>query len=192
MNFITLDFETAKRSQESACAIGMVRYHGGEKSGVFYSLIRPPVLYIRPDFTKIHGLTVEDVRNAPRFDELWEDSIRPFIGDLPVAAHNAPFDFGVLRSVTEWYSLRLPELSYFCSLELSRKAWPNLRSHALTRLAAGAGIEYDAHNALADAETCGAIIIRAAERFNVKHLNELLASARMSLNHICGAGYNNI
>ncbi|MFA6857564.1 MAG: hypothetical protein WCR31_10165 [Treponema sp.] len=65
MDFVAIDFETAKRSMESACAVGLVKYLGDEKVDSFYSLIRPPVLYVRPDFTEIHGITVDDVRDAP-------------------------------------------------------------------------------------------------------------------------------
>ncbi|GHT99740.1 hypothetical protein FACS1894142_7630 [Spirochaetia bacterium] len=75
--------------------MGLVKYQDGKAMDTFYSLIRPPILYIRPDFTDIHGLTVEDVKDAPCFMDIWNSSIKPFIGDLPLAAHNAPFDMSV-------------------------------------------------------------------------------------------------
>jgi DNA polymerase-3 subunit epsilon len=178
MNFIAIDFETAQYSPESACSVGLVKFQHGEAADTFYSLIRPPELYIRPDFTEIHGLTVEDVRDAPSFAELWESRIRPFIGDLPLAAHNASFDMGVLKAALEWYELPIPRLNYFCTLKLSRAAWPGLKSHALTKLGAHFGITYDAHNALEDALTCGAIANKAAEHYHCGHLKELLQAAK--------------
>jgi DNA polymerase-3 subunit epsilon len=75
MNFIAIDFETAKYSRESACSVGLVKFQHGKVTDTFYSLIRPPVLYIRPEFTDIHGLTVDDVRDAPSFADLWETEI---------------------------------------------------------------------------------------------------------------------
>ena len=83
MNFVTIDFETAKYSRKSACAAGIVKYVNGKVSDTFYSLIRPPELYIRPDFTEIHGLTVDDVKDAPTFADLWDSAIKPFIGGFP-------------------------------------------------------------------------------------------------------------
>jgi DNA polymerase III subunit epsilon len=71
MNFVSIDFETAKYSRESACSVGLVKYQDGKAADTFYSLIRPPDLYIRPDFTEIHGLTVDDVKDAPTFAHLW-------------------------------------------------------------------------------------------------------------------------
>ena len=181
MDFVTIDFETAKHSQESACSVGLVKFQNGIAVDTFYSLIRPPKLYIRPDFTKIHGLTVKDVKNAPKFFELWESKIKPFIGEFPVAAHYAAFDMGVLKAVLEWYDLDIPAIHYFCSCSLSRKTWRKLKSHALTALAMNFGIVYDAHNALDDAMTCGKIVIMSAEKHRSKNVEELLSSAGLKM-----------
>jgi len=156
--FIAIDFETAMYSPDSAISVGLVKYRDFEAVDAFYSLIRPPRLYVRPDFTEIHGLTADDVRDAPDFGQVWEDKIRGFIGATPLAAHNAAFDIKVLRATLGYYGVPLPELRYFCSLALARRVWPGLRSHALTALGREFNIIYDAHNALADAETCGKII----------------------------------
>jgi DNA polymerase-3 subunit epsilon len=181
MNFITMDFETAKYSRESACAIGLVKFRDGKAQDSFYSLIRPPILYIRPDFTEIHGITVDDVEDAPTFEELWETGILPFIGDLPLAAHNASFDMGVLQTVLEWYELPVPALNYFCTLILSRNVWPRLKSHSLPNLGAHFGIKYEAHNALDDARTCGDIACLAAQKTGSTTLKELLHAARVGM-----------
>lgn len=177
MNFVTIDFETAKHSQESACSVGLVKYVDGKETDAFYSLIRPPKLYIRPDFTKIHGLTTDDVRDAPKFNEIWDSEIKPFIGDFPLAAHFASFDMGVLKAVLSWYKLEIPSLQYFCTCDLARRAWPGLKSHALTALAKHFKIVYDAHNALDDSRTCGKLVIIASEKFKSSSVSELLASA---------------
>lgn len=157
--FIAIDFETGMYSPNSAVSIGLVKYRGGEAIDAFYSLICPPQLYVRPDFTEIHGLTVDDVRDAPDFRQIWEDEICEFIGDLPLAAHNAAFDMKVLRATLAHYNVPLPNLEYFCSLSFARRVWPKLPSHALTALGREFNIKYDAHNAMADAETCGKIIM---------------------------------
>ena len=179
MDFVTIDFETANYSRKSACALGMVKYNNRVKTDTFYSLIRPPSLYIRPDFTAIHGLTTEDVQDAPTFEELWGSGIYPFIGDLPIAAHNAHFDMGVLLTTLKWYEISHPVFRYFCSLQLARHAWILLESHALQALAKEFNIRYKAHNALDDAETCGQIILLAADKFNVNCVDDLLGAANI-------------
>jgi DNA polymerase-3 subunit epsilon len=181
MNFIAIDFETAKYSRESACSVGLVKFKNGKITDTFYSLIRPPELYIRPEFTDIHGLTIEDVRDAPSFAEVWQSSILPFVGDLPLAAHKAAFDMGVLQAALAWYELPVPPLSYFCTLALARGAWPDLKSHALTALGETFGIIYNAHNALDDARTCGDIACMAAKKYSRENLEELLAAAGIDM-----------
>ena len=176
LNFIAIDFETAKYSPESACSIGLVKFIDGKAVDTFYSLIRPPSLYIRPDFTEIHGLTVDDVRDAPVFADIWEN-ILMFIESFPLAAHNASFDMGVLRAVLDYYELEIPKLKNFCTCELSRRTWKGLKSHSLTNLAKHFGIVYDAHNALDDALTCGKIALLSAAVFGSSNIPELLEAA---------------
>jgi len=166
-DFITIDFETATGKPESAISIGLVKYRNYKPVSSYYSLIRPPKLYIRPDFTEeIHGLTVDDVKDAPDFSYLWKNEIKRFIGDTMLAAHNASFDMRVLNAVLEWYGLTVPKLPYFCTLNLARLAWPKLESHALVELAKNFGIIYNAHNALDDALTCGKLVQMAVEGFD--------------------------
>jgi DNA polymerase III subunit epsilon len=173
MDFITIDFETATKKPESAIAVGLVRYYNNRPVSTYYSLIRPPTLYIRPDFTKIHGLTVDDVRDAPDFEQIWEAEIGGFIGSFRLAAHNASFDMKVLKAVLEWYKIPKPVLlSYFCTLDLARKAWPNLKSHALDDLAKKFKINFKHHNALDDALTCGKLVQIAKEEFDPKDKTE--------------------
>jgi len=165
-DFITIDFETGAYSPESAISVGLVKYRNYQPIGSYYSLIRPPKLYVRPDFTQIHGLTIDDVIDAPNFSYLWENEIKGFIGKTILAAHNAPFDMKVLKAALEWYNIPVPNLPYFCTLNLSRRAWSKLKSHALTSLAKNFGIVYNAHNALDDAFTCGKLVQMAAEGFD--------------------------
>jgi DNA polymerase-3 subunit epsilon len=181
MNFVAIDFETAQYAPESACSVGLVKFRNGVAQDSYYSLIRPPALYIRPDFTDIHGLRVEDVRDAPVFADLWDTAILPFIGDMPMAAHNAPFDMGVLRAVLTCHGLAVPPLPYFCTLTLSRKVWPRLRSHSLPKLGTHFGIHYEAHHALDDARTCGDIACIAARHTGSETLKDLLHAARMRM-----------
>ena len=185
MNFISIDFETAKYSRESACSVGMVKYRGGKEADTFYSLIRPPCLYIRPEFTEdVHGITVDDVRDAPTFADLWDSSIKPFIGDLPLAAHNASFDMDVLWKVLEWYDLEIPEARYFCTCSLARRTWPGLGAYSLGSLAEKFGIIYEAHHALEDARTCGKLVQLSSEKFGSADIEGLLAAAGMEMNSL--------
>jgi DNA polymerase-3 subunit epsilon len=184
-DFIAIDFETATESRESAISIGLVKYHNFRPIASYYSLIRPPKLYIHPAFTDIHGLTVDDVKDAPGFADIWGKNVKPFINGLPLTAHNAQFDTGILRAVLEWHELAVPRLKYFCTLALSRRVWPGLESYKLSALAEKFDIVYSAHNALDDALTCGNLVQLAAEKLGGKNsLEELLEAAGMEMKRL--------
>ncbi|MGL4981324.1 MAG: exonuclease domain-containing protein [Treponemataceae bacterium] len=170
MNFIAIDFETANHDRNSAISIGLVHFKNGKIVDSAYSLIKPPSLYIREDFTDIHGLTVEDVENEDLFPEVLAKTIDPFIKkatatnkNIPFVAHNSPFDKSVLDACLAYYEIKSPlcDFEWECSLKKARQAWKELESHSLTSLADHFGIVYDAHNALDDAKTCGEIFIKA-------------------------------
>lgn len=182
MNFIAIDFETANQRHESAISIGLVKFVDGKKADSFYSLIKPEKEldeeYFFPAFIDIHGLTCDDVKDAPLFNELWDSDLKHWLdGSLPLVAHNANvFDMKVLNALFEKYSIEHTPIKYFDSLLIARQVWPHFESHRLTALGEEFGIEYDAHNALADSETCGKIILLAAQEKHCKNVNELLMS----------------
>ncbi|MCL2833230.1 MAG: 3'-5' exonuclease [Treponema sp.] len=162
-DFIAIDFETADLSADSAISVGLVKYRDYKPLASYYSLIKPPVPYIRPDFTELHGLTMDDVKDAPDFKYIWENEIRGFFTAVPFAAHNADFDMKVLSALLHLYEIPVPQIMYFCTLKLSRRLWPDLRSHSLANLAKTFNIIYDAHNAVADADTCAKIVVLGAQ-----------------------------
>jgi DNA polymerase-3 subunit epsilon len=119
---------------ESAISIGLVKYRNYQLISSCYSLICPPKLYIRPDFTEKHRLTIDDVKDAPDFSQIWKSEIKGFIGKKLLAAYNASFDMKALKAVLEWYELPLPKLSYFCTFNLAHHTWSKLKPHALIAL----------------------------------------------------------
>jgi DNA polymerase-3 subunit epsilon len=127
------------------------------------------------------ALTADDVRDAPNFEEVWKSGILPFGGGLPLAAHNAVFDIGVVKAALEWYGQPILPLKYFCTLELARTAWPKLKSHALSSLGKHFDIVYEARNALEDAQTCGLIVCKAAEKYACDNPRKLFRAARIRL-----------
>ena len=156
--FVAIDFETADTGRDSACAVGMVRVEGDTVVERAYTLIRPP----RPNmqFTWVHGLTWEDVAEAPCFAEVWP-TLRPLLeGVRFLAAHNAGFDRSVLRACCEQAGLGLPEAPFLCTVRLARHAWALPRNN-LPTVAAHLGLALNHHEALSDAEACAGIVTAA-------------------------------
>ena len=87
MKLVAIDFETADRSADSACAIGIVSIEKGKITKKGYRLIRPPRRHFV--FSYIHGISWADVEAQPNFNEVWDQFV-PFWRDADYfLAHNA-------------------------------------------------------------------------------------------------------
>ncbi|WP_182087149.1 3'-5' exonuclease [Aureimonas sp. ME7] len=180
MTVVALDFETANRSADSACAIGLAFVEGGKVVRRFYTLIRPPELRFDPINIRVHGIRPEDVRDAPTFADVWQALEGDFDGAL-VLAHNASFDMGVLRGAAARYGLDLPAFRSFCTVAMARRLWPDAGSRKLSALAERFDIRFRHHHAGEDAFVCAAIAlegVRHAGARDIAHLAELSALAK--------------
>ncbi len=165
-HFCAIDFETANYGRDSACSVGMVRVRSLRRVDEFHSLINQADTHFRTDFIAIHGITAAMTAGAPGFAELWPH-MREFIGDLPLAAHNASFDMGVLQAMLAGSGIEWRFPRYCCSLAVSRIVWPRLHSHRLNVVASHLGIELRHHEALSDARACAAILAAARSEIAV-------------------------
>ena len=160
MRFAAIDFETANHDRASACAVGLVVVEGSRIVDRVYELIRPPTREFV--FTHIHGLTWNDVRSAPTFADLWPALERRLRSVDFLAAHNAPFDRGVLSGCCASYGFVEPRRRFVCTVRVAREMWgiyPTKLPNVCQRLR----IPLRHHQADADAEACARILIAAAK-----------------------------
>lgn len=185
LDFITIDFETANQYGNSAISVGLVRYIDGEEVDSIYELICPPTDYFVPEWiNEIHHLTYNDVKDKPRFPEIWDNKVVPFIEKtpgIPLVAHNAKFDTTVIWDACSFYHHKIPHYNYFCSLKVSKKAWPDFEKHSLTFLGQKFGINYLAHDALEDSRTCGLVVTLAAQKLHAASVEELLNKCSLKM-----------
>lgn len=156
--FAAIDFETANNARDSACALAMVIVERGRVVERLYELIRPPSREFL--FTHIHGLSWHDVKAAQRFDTVWAEMARALAGVEFLAAHNAPFDKGVLGACCESYGLAAPAQPFVCTVRLARVQW-DIRPTKLPDVCNYLGINLRHHQADSDAEACAQIVIAA-------------------------------
>lgn len=180
MDFVAIDFETANAKRASLCSVGLVKVVSGEVVETLYSLVKPPSGFdvFEAINIGIHGITPKEVLSAPSFDELWPE-IADFFGELPLVAHNAPFDMGVLRETLKVYGINPNPIQYFCTMVLSRHTL-NLLSYRLPFVAEELGLaDFNHHDALEDAMTAANIAIALATRAGVQNLFDLAESVRV-------------
>jgi DNA polymerase-3 subunit epsilon len=158
--FAAIDFETANNARDSACAVGVVIVERGRIVDRLLELICPPSREFL--FTHIHGLSWDDVKGAQRFDAVWADLARELTGMEFLAAHNAPFDKGVLGACCATYGLAAPTLPFVCTVRLARAQWA-IRPTRLPDVCNHLGIDLRHHQADSDAEACARIVMAAQD-----------------------------
>lgn len=171
--FAAIDFETANGSRSSICSIGIAIVEDDVVLDSIYTLVRPTPNFYTRWTTAVHGLTAADTQDAPDFEEAWE-SIAPKLVDLPLVAHNSPFDEGCLKAAHQTFDLAYPRYDFYCTCRLSRRLYPFLVNHQLQTVAAHCG--YDLahhHHALADAYACAHIALTMMHEKGVERLAEL-------------------
>lgn len=156
--FVALDFETANKRRDSACAVGAVRVERGRIVERFTQLLRPPTRHF--EFTGLHGIAWHHVRTAPTFRQLWPKLRALCEGVDFLAAHNASFDAGVLDACCEREGLPRFDNRYECTVALARRVW-GIFPTRLDCVAEELGIPLVHHDAMSDAEACAEIVLRA-------------------------------
>lgn len=117
----------------------------------FHRLIDPE-RDIPEEATRVHGFTRGDLIGRPRFMEIVDEFLE-FIGDAPLIAHNASFDFSFLDA--EFARLGLPRLAparMIDTLALAKARFPGMPNSldALCRRFSIDLSERRTHNALLD------------------------------------------
>ena len=172
--FAAIDFETANGKRSSICSIGIAILEDDWVVDSIYTLVRPTPNFYTRWTTAIHGLSAEDTNDALCFEEAWE-SIAPKLKDLPLVAHNSPFDEGCLKAVHSLYGMSYPDYTFYCTCRLSRRQYPSLVNHQLHTVSAHCGYNLaNHHHALADAEACAKIALKLMEEKGVSRLCDLL------------------
>lgn len=99
----------------------------------------------------IHGLTADDVAEAPMFQEIIGDILEMMAGAVMVA-HNVRFDRDFVSAELSAAGVFLPAIPSLCTLELAYRLEPGLANHRLATCCASVGVSYHAtHSALGDA-----------------------------------------
>jgi len=113
------------------------------------------------DSSRIHGFTNADVEGQPNFAAVADD-ILAFIGDDPLVAHNAPFDFGFMDA--EFARLghkTLDRERMIDTLALAKARFPGL-PNSLDALCRRFNIDLSArttHNALLDCQLLAQVYV---------------------------------
>ena len=134
-----------------------VMIHDGNSIIDQYETLMNPEKYIPPYITALNGITNEMVAEAPKFYEIAAKIIE-LTEHKTFVAHNVGFDYGFVKN--EFKSLGYHfQRDRLCTVRLSRKLIPGLRSYSLGNLCDELGIENsDRHRAAGDAKATARLL----------------------------------
>ncbi len=183
VTFCVVDLETTGGSPVDSriTEVGAVKYRGGERIGVFQTLVNPG-LAIPPYITHLTGIDDLMVRGEPPIEAVIP-TFAEFVRGCVFVAHNARFDFSFVNAA-------LVRLDYdpvppppVCTARLARRVvWPDVPNVRLQTLA-----QYfrtavrPCHRALADAEAAAEVLVGLLElggRLGIATLGDLHGTVR--------------
>ena len=153
---IVLDTETTgfdPKTGDRMIEVGCIEIDDLLPTGrTFHRLINPERL-IPADAIRVHGITDDKVRDAPKFAEVVDD-LMEFIGDAPMIAHNAAFDRNFIDHEFQRCGRALyEEARWIDTLKLAQTRFPGMANSldALCKRYKISLVERSLHGALIDA-----------------------------------------
>ncbi len=149
---IVLDVETTglDYTKEKMVEFAAVRLENGVIKAQYETLINPEQ-HIRKSSIAVHGITEDDVKDAPTEAEAMP-GILEFIGDYPIVAHNAIFDSSFINEACKRVFGKEINNPVIDSQAMFKEVYPDLESCGLVALTQKFNVELPVHHrALADA-----------------------------------------
>jgi len=169
MKFVAFDLETTgtKPQEDMIVEVGAVLFEGSRPVKGYGALVDPG----RPiplDASAVNGITDEMVRGKPRIGDVLGE-FAEFCGDLPLVAHNAPFDYKFLLSDVQTHRSSAPKGVVLDTLPLARKVFPGLPNYKLWTLVRHFSFPSGTfHRAEEDSSYCGLLFAKILETLEMR------------------------
>lgn len=174
--YVVFDIETTGLSaaRDEIIEIGAVRVKDRQIVDSFHTMVKPE-RKLTPEIVSLTGITDEMLSDAPALSDVLGDFL-DYVGDLPLAAHNAQFDVSFIKEACKKRKLPFHH-TVVDTLALSRLLLGELKKHKLNIVASHLGIRLkNHHRADDDAAAAAEIMIRLfgiLEQRGVSELNDI-------------------
>ena len=147
----------------------MAAFSGEEVVFKYSTLVDPEDRFFAFN-TFLHGITAEDVKGEPTFNQLHKTLAKNLTG-VPVL-HYTAFDKAAFHRACEKYNLRGIDAYWLDIAKVVRRTWEDVayRGYGLSIMADRLGIEYKEHDALEDAIAAGKVFLAAAQEAGIDTL----------------------
>lgn len=152
-----LDPKTGDRMVEMGCVELVNRVPTGNSYHAYYN----PERSMPAEAENVHGLSEAFLYDKPLFRDCAQELL-DFLGDSPLVAHNAQFDFGFLNAELAQCSMPIVPLERMVdTLSIARRRHPGAK-HTLDALCSRYGVDRShrvKHGALLDAELLAQVYV---------------------------------
>lgn len=134
LEFTSLDLETTGLAPGTAeiVEIAAIRFSREGEKRKFNELVKP-VKGLNPEATKVNGITEEMLENARPVESVLNDFLK-FIDSSILVIQNANFDLSFLIYETKMRGIKFDTLPVFCTVQMTRKYFPNFKKYNLVSL----------------------------------------------------------
>ena len=162
--YVVIDVESTSKYIPFAeiIEVAAIKYKDGAETAQFSTLVRPKHK-IPASAIKVHGITNDDVQDAPEWRDI-QAKVLDFIGDLPIVGHNVLYDIEVMQH----HCGRWIDNVYIDTMQRAKKAFPSdkeltgglgIKNYKLDHLKECLGLSSGpSHRALEDVRTTNALL----------------------------------
>ena len=165
-----IDIETTggKFNEERITEIAIFKIDDKGNTIKYHKLINPQKK-IQPFVKKLTGISNEMLTDKPIFSDLAVE-IDEFTKGSIFVAHNANFDYRVLKNEFDRINKKFKRKT-LCTIELSKKVFPDKKSYSLGKLVSSLGIVIkNRHRADGDAEATLHLFKKISKKLNTMEL----------------------
>jgi len=155
---VIFDFETTglDTRDDHIVEIGAIKYIDFKPVDEFSTLVTSPIP-LSSTITALTGISNEMLEGQPEIGDVLPEFMSFFSGCL-LAAHNAEFDMGFLKSASQRLGYQI-DWPCFCTLKLARVLLPQLESKNLDTLAKHYNLQFEArHRSVGDVKVTGSVL----------------------------------
>lgn len=160
--FVALDVETANNGRGSICQIGVACVRPDNSIATWKTYINPQARDWH--FTSLHGISADTVSGAPVFAQVIA-VLNETLRDVPVYQHSS-FDSSSIAAACHQIGLSPPSWNWRDSIQIARKAWPELQGnggYGLANLKSVLSLSFDHHDAGEDARAAAQVVLLAEQ-----------------------------
>ncbi|SJZ71758.1 ATP-dependent DNA helicase DinG [Pilibacter termitis] len=179
--YAVVDLETTgtNATEDRIIQIGIVLVENGRVVSTYATDVNPEKT-ISPVIQELTGISNEQVKNAPIFEDI-APTIHSLLAETVFVAHNIHFDFNFLNNEFERVGLPLMKNAGVDTVELSQIFFPTLESYRLSDLSQYFGFVHEnPHQADSDALVTADLLLEIEKKIMTIPLHTLEQIVRLS------------